>query len=121
MRLRRLVTPQGGDPVRPSVVTLDNRQATIRVGTDIPVATSQEGLSGNASKISFDFRYIPTGILLNVRPEDRRGEQRDQSPDRHDGPAPIPCGRVLELAERTVALASAPTIASRRVQTYARS
>ncbi|MEI6738171.1 MAG: hypothetical protein WCL29_06810, partial [Pseudomonadota bacterium] len=55
---------------RPSVLTLDNRQATIRVGTDIPVATSKDASSAGSgsSRVAFSFQYIPTGILLNVRP-----------------------------------------------------
>lgn len=121
VRLRALVTDRKAEILsRPSVVTLDNRQATIRVGTDIPVATSQEGLSGNASKISFDFRYIPTGILLNVRPRiDAESNEISLQIDTTVS-APIP-GQDLELrGEDGRVLASAPTIASRRVQTYAR-
>lgn len=121
VRLRALVTQRKAEILsRPSVVTLDNRQATIRVGTDIPVATSQEGLSGNASKISFDFRYIPTGILLNVRPRiDAESNEISLQIDTTVS-APIP-GQDLELrGEDGRVLASAPTIASRRVQTYAR-
>lgn len=121
VRLRALVTERKAEILsRPSVVTLDNRQATIRVGTDIPVATSQEGLSGNASKISFDFRYIPTGILLNVRPRiDSESNEISLQIDTTVS-APIP-GQDLELrGEDGRVLASAPTIASRRVQTYAR-
>jgi hypothetical protein len=54
---------------RPSVLTLDNRQATIRVGTDIPIATSKDtGTGGAGGRVAFSFQYLPTGILLNVRP-----------------------------------------------------
>lgn len=121
VRLRALVTERKAEILsRPSVVTLDNRQATIRVGTDIPVATSQEGLSGNASKISFDFRYIPTGILLNVRPRiDAESNEISLQIDTTVS-ASLP-GQELELRDEDGrVLASAPTIASRRVQTYAR-
>jgi general secretion pathway protein D len=52
---------------RPSILTLNNRQATIRVGRDIPIATSTAGMS-NADMISFNFEYLPTGIMLNIRP-----------------------------------------------------
>jgi general secretion pathway protein D len=121
VRLKALVTERKAEILsRPSVVTLDNRQATIRVGTDIPVATSQEGISGNASKISFDFRYIPTGILLNVRPRiDAESNEISLQIDTTVS-ASIP-GQELELVgENGQVLASAPTIASRQVQTYAR-
>ncbi len=105
---------------RPSVLTIDNRQATIRVGDDIPIATSQEGLGGGASKISFDFRYIPTGILLNVRPRiDAEDEEISMQIDTTVS-AVVP-GADLEVRDSEgVLLASAPTISSRRVQTYAR-
>src|SRR6476620_10264113 len=53
---------------RPSVLTLDNRQASIRIGTDIPIATSRDASSGSESRVSYSFFYLPTGIQLNVRP-----------------------------------------------------
>lgn len=105
---------------RPSVLALNNRQATIRIGEDIPIATSQEGISGNASKMSFDFKYVPLGILLNIRPrasEDGREISMmidttvsAQKPDRD-----------LEIRDEDgQLLASAPTVTTRRVQTYGR-
>lgn len=104
---------------RPSVLTIDNRQASIRVGEDIPIATSTEG-SQNSNKISFNFQYIPTGILLNIRP--RMNESGDEVSMLVDTivSAQVP-GRDLEIrAANGDLLASAPTISTRRVQTYAR-
>jgi len=105
---------------RPSVLTLNNRQATIRVGEDIPIATSQEGVLNNSNKVAFNFKYIPTGILLNIRP--RITESGDEVSMLIDTvvSAQVP-GRDLEI--RSIVgdlLASAPTISTRRVQTYAR-
>jgi Flp pilus assembly secretin CpaC len=108
---------------RPSVLTLDNRQATIRVGTDIPVSTSKDASSAGSgsSRVAFSFQYIPTGILLNVRP--RLSEDGSEISMLIDATvsAAVPGQdlRVLDPATR-VALASAPTISTRRVQTYAR-
>ena len=105
---------------RPSVLTLDNRQATIRVGEDIPIATSQEGFSGNSNKVAFNFKYLATGILLNVRP--RITESGDQVSMLIDTivSAQVP-GRDLEIRSNDGdLLASAPTVSTRRVQTYAR-
>ncbi|MDC0325740.1 hypothetical protein OAM01_03175 [bacterium] len=105
---------------RPSVLTLNNRQATIRVGTDIPIATSQEGITEGSNKISFNFNYLPTGISLNIRP--RVAESRREVSMMVDTivSSPIP-GADLELKSRSgEILAAAPTIATRRVQTYAR-
>jgi general secretion pathway protein D len=105
---------------RPSVLTLDNRQATIRVGTDIPIATSKDASSATESRVSFSFQYLPTGILLNVRPRANRDGQEVSMLIDTTVSATV-TGRDLEVrsAQGTV-LASAPTIATRRVQTYAR-
>ncbi|MAX25618.1 MAG: hypothetical protein CMJ19_14055 [Phycisphaeraceae bacterium] len=105
---------------RPSILTLDNRQASIRVGEEIPVATS---VSGNSSsdKISFNFKYIPIGILLNVRP--RITSDGENVSLQIDGivSSEVP-GADLELldVQTNQVLARAPQISTRRVQTYSR-
>ncbi|QJR16579.1 type II secretion system protein GspD [Usitatibacter palustris] len=108
---------------RPSVMTLDNRQATIRVGTDIPVATSKDASGGdaNSSRVSFNFSYIPTGILMNIRPRISEDTQEISMLIDATVSATVPGQdlRVLDPATK-ITLASAPTIATRRVQTYAR-
>jgi len=105
---------------RPSVLTMNNRQATIWVGEDIPIATSQEGTSVNSNKVAFTFSYIPTGILLNIRPRmTASGDEVSMLVDTIVS-SEVP-GRDLEV--RSTAgelLVSAPTISTRRVQTYAR-
>jgi hypothetical protein len=107
---------------RPSVITLDNRQATIRVGTDIPVATSKDaGNATGSTRVSFDFKYIPTGILLNVRPRitGDGGEISMLIDATVSATVPGQDLRVIDPQSK-ITLASAPTIATRRVQTYAR-
>lgn len=105
---------------RPSVLALNNRQASIRIGEDIPIATSQEGLSGNSSKISFDFKYIPIGILLNIRPRvSEDGREISMMIDTVVS-ARKPEGDLEIRDEDGGILASAPTVTTRRVQTYAR-
>ncbi len=120
LRLRAMVREGKAEVLsRPSVLTIDNRQASIRVGEDIPIATSTEGTQ-NSNKISFSFQYIPTGILLNIRP--RMNESGDEVSMLVDTivSAQVP-GRDLEIrAANGDLLASAPTISTRRVQTYAR-
>ncbi|MFG0331110.1 MAG: ABC transporter transmembrane domain-containing protein [Phycisphaerales bacterium] len=106
---------------RPSVLTLNGRQATIRVGEDIPIATSQEGLSGSSNKIAFNFKYLATGILLNVRPRiTEDGSEVNLLIDTIVS-ATVP-GRDLEIrsTDGNTILATAPTVSTRRVQTYAR-
>lgn len=105
---------------RPSVLTLDNRQSTIRVGQDIPIASSFEGFGSYSTKVSFQFEYLPTGILLNIRPRiNESGAEVSMLIDTIVS-ARVP-GEDLEMksADGTV-LASAPTVSTRRVQTYGR-
>ncbi|QJR10441.1 Type 3 secretion system secretin [Usitatibacter rugosus] len=108
---------------RPSIITLDNRQATIRVGTDIPVATSTDasGTGSGSNRVAFSFQYIPTGILLNVRPRisDDQSEISMLIDATVSATVPGQDLQVLDPATK-IALASAPTISTRRVQTYAR-
>ncbi len=120
LRIQALVSEGKAEILsRPSVLTMDNRQASIRVGEDIPVATSQEGTL-NSNKIAFNFKYIATGILLNIRPRvTDRGDEISMLVDTIVS-ATVP-GRDLEVRSgEGELLASAPTISTRRVQTYAR-
>ncbi len=104
---------------RPSVLTLDNRQASLRVGREIPVATSASGLRGG-DRISFQFSYIPVGILLNVRP--RIAADDEEVSMQIDGivSAEVPGEELIIRDAGGDILAEAPTIATRRVQTYGR-
>ena len=105
---------------RPGVMTLNNRQSTIRVGTDIPIASSLQGNYGG--KVSFSFEYLPIGILLNVRPRvNETGSEVSMLIDTVVS-ARVP-GEDLELKDPSdpgLVLASAPTVSTRRVQTYGR-
>ena len=104
---------------RPSVLTLNNRQSTIRVGEDIPIASSLQGSYGG--KVSFNFEYLPVGILLNIRPRiNESGAEVSMLIDTIVS-ARVP-GEDLELKDpgSQVVLASAPRVSTRRVQTYGR-
>ncbi|HIB01471.1 MAG TPA: ATP-binding cassette domain-containing protein [Phycisphaerales bacterium] len=104
---------------RPSVLTLNNRQSTIRVGQDIPIATSTAGIT-NADMLSFNFKYLPIGIMLNIRPRiSADGKEVSMLIDTIVS-STVP-GADLEIRDANdILLASAPTISSRRVQTYGR-
>lgn len=104
---------------RPSVLTLDNRQASLRVGEELPVATSASGLRGG-DRISFDFKYIPVGILLNVRP--RIAADGEEISMQIDGivSAEVPGEELVIRDTGGEIVAEAPKIATRRVQTYGR-
>ncbi len=106
---------------RPSVLTLDNRQSTIRVGTDVPVASSLEGMTAYTNRVSFNFEYLPIGILLNIRPRiNEAGSEVSMLIDTIVS-AKVP-GQDLTIRAGTdgMPLASAPTVSTRRVQTYSR-
>jgi len=105
---------------RPSVLTLNNRQSTIRVGRDIPIASSFEGLYSNSNKVAFSFQYLPTGILLNIRPRiNEDGTEVSMLIDTLVS-ARIPDADLEMKSSTGAVLATAPTISTRRVQTYGR-
>jgi hypothetical protein len=105
---------------RPSVLTLDNRQASIRIGTDIPIATSRDASSGSESRVSYSFFYLPTGIQLNVRPRiDNDGREVSLQVDAAVSTTVANSGAQIR-SPGDVVLAAAPAVSTRRVQTYAR-
>jgi len=104
---------------RPSVLTLNNRQAYIRVGEDIPIATSVAGLR-SGDKLNFNFRYLETGIKLNVRPR-VSSDEREISMQIHGTVSAEVPGEDLEIFDNNGnVLARAPTLSQRQVQTYTR-
>lgn len=104
---------------RPSVLTLDNRQASIRVGEEIPVAKTVAGVRAT-DRLSFDFDYLPVGIMLNVRP--RISADNTEVSLQIDGSVSATVvGEDLVLRDPDrQELARAPRISTRRVQTYSR-
>ncbi len=54
----------------PSLMVLDNRSATIRVGDQVPVRTSEttNTSSGSSALITSTIQYRDTGIILKVKP-----------------------------------------------------
>ncbi len=119
-QIKALVTARQAEILsRPSVLTLDNRQASIRVGEEIPIATSVTGTLGG-DKISFNFKYLPVGILLNVRPRiSSDGEEVSMQIDAIVS-AQVPGEDLVIVDNAGDELARAPRIASRRVQTQTR-
>ncbi len=120
MQVQALVTDGKAEVLsRPSVLTLDNRQASIRVGEEIPIATAITGFGGG-DKISFQFRYIPVGILLNVKPRvSANGEQVSMQIDAVVS-AEVPNQDLVIFNDEGDELGRAPRISTRRVQTQTR-
>ena len=120
VKLRALVRDGKAEVLsRPSVLTLDSRQATIRVGEDVPISKSQtSGVSSDNT--SFDFSYFPTGILLNIRPRvSADGKEVSMLIDTTVS-ATVPGKELKVTTAAGTILGQAPTISNRRVQTYAR-
>ena len=105
---------------RPSILTLNNRQSTIRVGKDVPIASSLQGNNSNSIS-AFKFQYLSTGILLNIRPRiNEDGSEVTMMIDTVVS-APVPNEDMeMRSADGETILAKAPTISTRRVQTYGR-
>jgi general secretion pathway protein D len=121
VKLRALIQSGKAEVLsRPSVLTLDNRQSTIRVGQDIPIASSYEGVYSSSNKVNFTFKYLPTGILLNIRPRINEAATEVSMLIDTVVSAKVPnADLTLKSSDGTI-LASAPTVSTRRVQTYGR-
>jgi len=104
---------------RPSVLTLNNRQAFIRVGEDIPIATSAKGAT-RGDLVSFEFDYIPVGISLNVRPRVSSEGERISMQINGDVSSTVPDEDLVIRDNQGNVSARAPQLSQRRVQTYAR-
>jgi len=52
----------------PSVMVLDNHEAKIRVGDEVPIVTTQQQGTTTDSRIINSIQYRETGVILNVKP-----------------------------------------------------
>ncbi len=120
VKLRALVENGHAEVLsRPSVLTVSNRQSTIRVGENIPIATSTTNPGSDG--ISVTFTYQPVGILLNIRPRiTEKGNHVNMMVDAVVSSV-VEGGDVVVLQSNSMGeVARAPRLATRRVQTYAR-
>ena len=102
---------------RPSVLTLDNRQAVIKVGTDNPIASSIASSTGTSST---NFTYQSVGISLNIRPRVSENNSEVSMLVDTSVTSIVPGGSVNVTDSNGQILATAPTINNRKIQTYAR-
>jgi general secretion pathway protein D len=117
-RIEALVSENKAEVLsRPSLITLDNRQATIRVGTDLPVSEAV----GSNNNIGYKYRNIPIGILLNVRPRvSEDGQEISMLIDATVSDKVAGADLKVTDPDTNAVVVTAPTISTRRVQTYAR-
>ena len=102
---------------RPSVLTLDNRQATIRGYRylSLPVVIRPPQQSRGCPR---SFFYMPTGIQLNVRPRiDNEGRGRCKPTPQCPRRSRI---RACRFVVRRSGAGCRPGVSTRLVQTYAR-
>ena len=102
---------------KPSLLTLDNRQASIKVGTNIPIAASVTTAVGASTA---GFTYLPVGIMLNIRP--RISDDNNEISMLIDATVSqkVVNEDVIIYNSTGNAMASAPTTTLRKIQTYAR-
>ncbi|NIA06929.1 MAG: hypothetical protein GWP14_04690 [Actinobacteria bacterium] len=102
---------------RPSILALDNRQARIRVTTEVPVSSTSITQLTTELKV----QYISVGIVLNIRPRISSNNedvsfQIDASVSDIDPTSPYR----IEIDPDSLMGAQAPVVLTRQVQTYAR-
>ncbi len=96
----------------PKVMARNGETATIQVGQEVPVITSQQsagtgGLFGNTSGVLQTVQYRSTGVILKVRPVINSGNRLDLEVSQE----------VSSAAETRTGVAASPTISTRRVET----
>ncbi len=93
----------------PQVLTLDNQEAEINVGQDVPVQTQQRTSGGGTSESTINsFEYRPAGIKLKVTPN--INNQGNITLDLYQ--------EVTNIAQVTTAEGSNPTFNKRTVKTF---
>ena len=102
---------------RPGILALNNRQARIRVTTEVPISST--AITDLSTEIKVD--YISVGIILNIRPRiNSSGEeisfQIDASVSDIDPTSPFR----IEIDPESLTGAQAPVVLTRQVQTFAR-
>ena len=102
---------------RPSILALNNRQARIRITTEVPISSTA------VTELTTDVKveYISVGIVLNIRPRmNSIGEeisfQIDASVSDIDPTSPFR----IQINPDSLTGAQAPVVLTRQVQTYAR-
>ena len=118
-RLRALVETGSAQVLsRPSILTLDNRMASINVSEQIPIAKSR--FLANGSFASIDFDKLVAGIQLSVRPRINSSGSEVSMQINASVTAKVP-GEDLEIKDNNGdVVASSPTLSVREVKTYTR-
>jgi general secretion pathway protein D len=118
-RLRALVETGSAQVLsRPSVLTLDNRMATINVSEQIPIAKSRFLSNGNFASV--DFANVTAGIQLAVRPRINRNGTEVSLQINASVTARVPNADLEIKDNHGNVIARSPTLSVREVKTYTR-
>ena len=118
-RLRALVETGSAQVLsRPSVLTLDNRMATINVSEQIPIAKSRFLSNGNFASV--DFSNVTAGIQLAVRPRINRNGAEVSLQINASVTAKVPNADLEIKDSNGNVIAKSPTLSVREVKTYTR-
>ncbi|MBV1787973.1 type II secretion system secretin GspD [Marinobacterium sp. D7] len=91
----------------PSLMVLDNRTATIQVGDQVPVRTSETTNTSSESNITSTIQFRDTGVMLEVTPRVNAG-----------GMVVLDIAQeVNDVAQTTTSDIDSPTITQRRIET----
>jgi general secretion pathway protein D len=91
----------------PSLMVLDNHTATIRVGDQVPVRTSETTNTSSESNITSTIQFKDTGVLLEVTPRVNAG-----------GMVVLDIAQeVNDVAETATSNIDSPTITQRKIDT----
>ncbi|SEH04805.1 secretin N-terminal domain-containing protein [Candidatus Venteria ishoeyi] len=95
----------------PRLMVKSGESASISVGTDVPIVTSQQGSntnSGSSNNILQEIQYRSTGILLRIKPVVHAGNKVDLEVSQE----------VSKAEENTISDISSPIITNRSIQTH---
>ena len=119
LRLRNLITALASSNKarvlsNPKVMARNGESATIQVGQEVPIITSQQnagtvstGLFTSGPSLVQTVQYRSTGVILKVRPVINSGNRLDLDIQQE----------VSSAAATTTGVSSSPTISTRRVET----
>lgn len=91
----------------PSVVTRNGETATIQVGKEVPILTSQQQATSTTSTVLQTVQYRTTGVILKVRPVIHSSGRLELDVSQE----------VSSAATTTTGVTTSPTISTRKVDT----
>ncbi|MGV6826498.1 MAG: type II secretion system secretin GspD [bacterium] len=110
LQVRAVLSAFAGDSLvnvlsAPSVMVLDNHEASIQVGDEVPTITSQQQGTTEDSRVLNSIQYRDTGVLLTVKPRVNPG-----------GLVTMEISQEVSAVAESAASSSSPIIQTRNIQ-----